>query len=406
MEPSQQTLAGIRVLDFSQGVAGPYCAKLLAGLGAEVIKVEPPDGGDISRGLGPFVGPSVGPFIEGAAQTRQSALVLYLNTSKQGVTLELEDPAALDTMHRLLRDSDILIESFPLGFLEGLDLGYSSLSKVNPALIQTSVTPFGQWGPYCNYKGSDLVAQAMGALMCTVGLPDREPLKIGGETALYTTGVSAFSATMIALHVRDARGFGQQVDVSAMETIAVTQIHSSIHHQFGRVPTRRESNLVRAKDGWVSPGLETGAPDGTWPKVCGLMGVPELADDPRFNTSAARRQNQQELQEVVGRWAGALSKEEIYHTLQGMRTITGYVATVEDLVNSRQLAFRDFFQQIEEPAEVEGTYPGHPFRIEGESQSQAQIRAPRLGEHNQEIFCGRLGFSQSELAEMVRRGTV
>ena len=141
MEPSQQTLAGIRVLDFSQGVAGPYCAKLLAGLGADVIKVEPPYGGDISRGLGPFVGASVGPFIEGAAQTRQSALFLYLNANKKGVTLELEDPAALDTMHRLLQDSDILIESFPFGFLEGLDLGYSSLSKVNPGLIQTSVIP-------------------------------------------------------------------------------------------------------------------------------------------------------------------------------------------------------------------------------------------------------------------------
>ena len=322
METSQQTLADIRVLDLSQGVAGPYCAKLLAGSGAEVIKVEPPDTGDISRSLGPFLGDG-GP-------TRRSALFLYLNTDKKGVTLDLENPAGREAIHRLVRESDILIESFPPGFLESLDLGYATLSQVNPGLIHTSVTPFGQWGPYCNYKGSDLVAQATGALMCTIGLPDKEPLKIGGETALYTTGVSAFSATMIALHVRDARGFGQKVDVSAMETIAVAQIHSSIHYQFGRVPARRESNLVPAKDGWVSPGLETGAPEGTWPKVCELMGTPELADDPRFNTPEARRENQEELREVVGRWAGSVPKEEIYHTLQGMRTITGYVATVED----------------------------------------------------------------------------
>jgi crotonobetainyl-CoA:carnitine CoA-transferase CaiB-like acyl-CoA transferase len=396
MENGHQTLSDIRVLDLSQGVAGPYCAKLLAGLGAEVVKVEPPGGGDVSRGLGPF--------LEGASGTRQSALFLYLNTAKKGVTLDLENPASRDTMHGLVQDSDILIESFPPGFLEGLNLGYPSLSKINPGLIHTSITAFGQWGPYRDYQGSDIVAQAVGALMCTVGLPDREPLKIGGETALYTTGVSAFSATMIALHVRDARGFGQQVDVSSMETIAVAQIHSSIHHQFGRVPTRRESNLVPAKDGWVSPGLETGAPEGTWPKVCGLMGVPELADDPRFNTAAARRQNQQELQEVVGRWAGSLPKEEIYHTLQGMRTITGYVATVEDLAKSRQLAFRDFFQLIEEPPGVEGAYPGHPIKIDGESRSQ--VRAPRLGEHNQEIFCGRLGLSPGELAGLVSQGAV
>ena len=396
IENTLQVLADIRVLDLSQGVAGPFCAKLLAGLGAEVIKVEPPDRGDISRRSGPLLGV--------AGQPQQSALFLYLNTSKKGITLNLENPAGLDTMHRLVQDSDILIESFPPGYLDGLDLGYSSLSKENPGLIHTSVTPFGQWGPYCGYRGSDLIAQAVGALMCTIGLPEREPLKIGGETALYTTGMSAFSATMIALHVRDAQGFGQQVDVSAMETITVAQIHSSIHYQFGRVPARRESNLVQAKDGWVSPGLETGAPEGTWPKVCELMGTPELADDPRFNTSVARRENQQELRDVVGRWAGELPKEEIYHTLQGMRTITGYVATVEDLVNSQQLQSRDFFQPIEEPEAVVAAYPGHPFSIDG--QPQPDVRAPRLGEHNEEIFCGRLGYSQSQLNEMIVKGAV
>ena len=396
MESSQQVLADIRVLDLSQAVAGPFCAKLLAGLGAEVIKVESPGGGDISRGVGPLLG--------GEGQPQQSALFLNLNTSKKGVTLDLENPANLDTMRRLVQHSDILIESFPPRYLDRLGLGYSSLSELNPRLIYTSVTPFGQWGPYRDYKGSDLVAQALGALMCTIGLPDREPLKIGGETALYTTGMSAFSATMIALHQRDARGIGQQVDVSAMETITVAQIHSSIHHQFGRVPARRESNLVQAQDGWVSPGLESGTPQGAWPKVCELMGVPELAEDPRFSTPEARRENQQEFREVVGRWASALPKEEIYHALQGMRTITGYVATVEDLVNSEQLKFRDFFQHLEAPPQVVAAYPGHPFNIDGES--LPHVRAPRLGEHNQEIFCGRLGYSQSQLDEMISQGAV
>ena len=288
--------------------------------------------------------------------------------------------------------------------MDRLNLGYSALEELNAGLVHTSVTPFGQWGPYSDYEGSDLVAQAVGGLMCTIGLPDREPVKIGGETALYTTGMSAFSATMIALYVRDASGMGQHVDVSAMETIAVAQIHSSIHYQFGRTPARRESNLVQAQDGWVSPGLETGAPDGTWPRVCELMGVPELADDPRFSTSEARRENQGELREVVGRWAITKPKEEIYHTLQGLRTISGYVATVEELVNSGQLKFREFFQELECPPQLVATYPGHPFRID--DQPVPHSPAPGLGEHNREIYCGRLGFDQVELAEMTLQGVV
>ncbi len=149
--------------------------------------------------------------------------------------------------------------------MEPLGLGYDALSGANPGLIYVSVTPFGQSGPYRDYKGSDIVVQAIGALMYTIGLPDREPLKVGGEAALYTTGISAFSAAMLALHVRDAQGFGQHVDISAMEVMTVAQIHSSINEQFGHAPVRRPTNLVRAKDGWVSPGLESGVQPGTWP---------------------------------------------------------------------------------------------------------------------------------------------
>jgi CoA:oxalate CoA-transferase len=396
MENSRRVLNDIRVLDLSQGVPGPFCAKLLAGMGAEVIKIEPPGTGDFSRRAGPFLGDG------DDAQPQNSALFLYLNTSKKGITLDLEQPAGQAIFRRLVQECDVLVEGYPPGFLDRSNLGYSALEELNAGLVHTSVTPFGQWGPYSDYEGSDLVAQAVGGLMCTIGLPDREPVKIGGETALYTTGMSAFSATMIALYVRDASGIGQHVDVSAMETIAVAQIHSSIHYQFGRTPVRRESNLVQAQDGWVSPGLETGAPDGTWPRVCELMGVPELAEDPRFSTSEARRENQADLREVVGSWAITKPKEEIYHTLQGLRTISGYVATVEELVNSGQLKFREFFQELECPPQLVATYPGHPFRID--DQPMPHSPAPRLGEHNHEIYCGRLGMDQVDLDEMSLQG--
>ena len=313
-------LSDIKVLDLSQGVAGPFCSKLLAGLGAEVVKVEPPGTGDSSRSSRPFLGGSVTP--------ENSALFSYINTSKKSVTLDPAVPQQAQAIKKLAQDCHILVESFPPGYLASLGMGYDHLIESNPNLIYVSVTPFGQTGPYSSFKGSDLVAQAAGALMYTIGLPDKEPLKVGGESALYTVGVSAFSATMMAVYVRDAQGFGQHVDISAMEVMTVSQIHSSIYAQFGRTPARRGTNLVRAKDGWVSPGLETGVQESTWLKVCELIGKPELMDDPKFTTQEARRANQQDLLEVIGDWTGTKPKEEIYHTLQALRTITGYVATV------------------------------------------------------------------------------
>jgi crotonobetainyl-CoA:carnitine CoA-transferase CaiB-like acyl-CoA transferase len=377
MQTNDGVLNDIKVLDLSQGVAGPFCAKFLAGLGAEVIKVEP-DGGDPARMSGPFLGDS-GDF-------ESSALFAYLNTSKKGITLDLDVPSQAQSLKELVRGTDILVESFAPGYLDSVVLGYGDLSEINPGLIYVSVTPFGQTGPYRDYKGSDIVAQAMGALMYTIGLPDREPLKVGGESALYTTGISAFSAAMLALHVRDAEGFGQHVDISAMEVMTVAQIHSSINEQFGHTPVRRPTNLVRAKDGWVSPGLETGVQQGTWPKVCELMGVPELAEDDRFTTQEARRTNQQALLEVVGGWAATMPKEEIYHTLQSLRTITGYVATVEDLLVSQQYAYREFFRPLADPAFGEVVHPGPPFRMDDDG--WRLFPAPRLGEHNEEILGG------------------
>ncbi len=380
-------LSDISVLDLSQGVAGPFCAKLLAGLGAEVIKVEPPGTGDASRSSEPFLG--------GNPTPDSSALFSYINTTKKSVTLDPAVPEQAQAVKSLAQDCDILVESFAPGYLTSLGLGYGDLAENDPGLVYVSVTPFGQTGPYSQYKGSDLVAQAAGALMYTIGLPDKEPLKVGGESGLYTTGVSAFSATMLALYVKDTQGFGQHVDISAMEVMTVSQIHSSIYAQFGRTPARRGTNLVRAKDGWVSPGLETGVQESTWLKVCELIGKPELVDDPRFTTMESRRANQQDLLDVIADWAGAKPKEEIYHTLQALRTITGYVATVEDLLVSQQLVYREFFQSVPDPVFGDGAYPGAPFRMDG---GPLQLSpAPRLGEHNDEILCQRLGYSLGDL---------
>jgi CoA:oxalate CoA-transferase len=390
------TLGDVRVLDLSEDVAGPFCTKLLAGLGAEVIKVERPGSGDVSRRTGPFPGAEPHP--------EQSALFLYLNTGKKSVTLDIASQTGAALLRRLAQECDILVESFRPGYLDSWGLSYDALERLNRALIYTSVTPFGQSGPYRDYKGSELIAQATGGLMQTIGLPDREPLKVGGHAALYTTGISAFSATMIALYARDMQGHGQHVDVSAMETMAVAQIHSSIHQQFGRTPARRESPLVRAQDGWVSPGLERGVRQDTWPRVCDLIGRPDLKDNPLFNTPEGRREHQQDLLAMLGAWIATRPKEEVYHIFQELRSVAGYVATVEDLFTSRQLTARQFFQAIEHPYTGEGKYPGAPFGIQGNTWPHA--RAPLLGEHNGAIFGGCLGLSSEELARLRGLGII
>jgi crotonobetainyl-CoA:carnitine CoA-transferase CaiB-like acyl-CoA transferase len=389
-------LSDIRVLDISEEVAGPFCAKLLAGLGAEVIKMEPPGTGDACRRTGPFVAEPPGP--------EQSALFLYLNTGKKGITLDIRQPTGAAIFQRLVQDCDILIESAPPGDMDRLGLGYAALKHLHPRLIHTAITPFGQTGPYRDYQGSELVAQATGGMMHVIGLPNREPLKIGGNAAAYTTGMSAFSATMLALHVRDEQGYGQYVDVSAMETMAVAQIHASIQHQFGHVPKRRDSTLVRARDGWVHPGLDRGIAEDTWARVCDLMGQPELADDPRFNTRDARRENQAELTAIISAWTAAHPKEDIYHTLQGLRTVAGYVATVEDLRTSEQLRARDFFQMIDHPSTGKGIYPGALFTLQDTPWQHG--RAPLLGEHNTEIYGERLGYSCEALVQLYSAGII
>ena len=389
-------LGDIRVLDLSEDVAGPFCTKLMAGLGAEVIKIEPPGSGDISR--------SAGPFLRAAPHAEQSATYLYLNTGKKSITLDIQSQTGVHIVQHLAQECDILVESFNAGYLNQLELGYAALERLNPGLIYTSVTPFGQTGPYRDYKGSELVAQAMGALMHTIGLPDKEPLRIGGNAAGYTTGMSALSATLLALYVRDAVGHGQHVDVSAMETITVAQIHASIAHQFGRTPARRVSTLAQAQDGWVHAGLERGVREDTWARVCALMGRPELVDDPKFNTREARREHQQELLTLINEWTATRPKEEIYHTLQGLRTVAGYVATVADLETSQQLLAREFFQRLDHPNAGTATYPGAPFTIHGTSWQH--VRAPLLGEHNEAIYCGRLGYTREDLAHLRGMGVI
>lgn len=383
MTPPAHVLSDLTVLDLSRQLPGAYCTKLLAGLGARVIKVEPPTG-DPARARGPFKNDTADPEASGA--------FLYLNTAKQSITLDLGTEHGAASLSELAEHADVLVEDCPPGATDGSCLGVQALRQRNARLIIASITPFGQDGPYRDYLLTEIVAQALGGLMYTVGLPEREPLKIGGTPALYNAGIAAFTAIMAAVWQRDQTGDGQFIDISIQEATAFTQIHCSIQAAYlGESPSRRPNTMSAASDGWVSLGLEMGVAADIWPRICDLIGRPDLATDPRFSSTIGRRENRDALNDALSGWVAGQSKEQVYHRLQSMRTIAGYVATVEDLFANEHLHARRFFQEVDHPVAGALRYPRLPFSI-GEEHG-LNGRAPLLGEHNDLVFGG--GYSQS-----------
>jgi crotonobetainyl-CoA:carnitine CoA-transferase CaiB-like acyl-CoA transferase len=384
------------VVDLSRDLSGAWCTRLLAALGARVILVEPPAGSPLRARA---------PFKDDLPNPETSGTFLYLAAAKESVTLDLTVPSGRAILADLVARADVLVEDFPPGTLAGWGLGYEALHERAPGVIVCAITPFGQDGPNRDYLLTEIVAEALGGLMETIGLPEREPLKIGGSPALYNAGGSAFTAIVAAIWQRDGTGEGQFIDVSIQETAAFTQIHSSILAAFhGESPIRRPNTMIAAKDGWVSLGLEMGVAADIWPQICDLIGRPDLADDPRFATAAHRRENREALNEIMESWVRSQSKEEIYHRLQAMRTIAGYVATVEDLYANAQLQSRGFFTEVDHPVAGPARYPGVPFRI-GDAPA-IQGRAPLLGEQTESVYAGELGMAGQDIVRLRERGVL
>jgi crotonobetainyl-CoA:carnitine CoA-transferase CaiB-like acyl-CoA transferase len=389
-------LDDITVLDLSRDIPGAWCTRLLAALGARVILVEPPTGSPLRARA---------PFKDDLPGVETSGVFLYLAGAKQSVTLDLATPSGRALLAGLTAGADVLVEDFPPGTLAGWGLDHEALQTHRPGMITCAITPFGQDGPYRAYLLTEIVAEALGGLMETIGLPEREPLKIGGSPALFNAGGAAFTAIMAAIWQRDTTGEGQSIDISIQETAAFTQIHSSILAAFHDEPSpRRPNTMIEAKDGWVSLGLEMGVAADIWPQICALIGRPDLADDPRFSTTAHRRENREALNQIMADWVCGQSKEAIYHQLQAMRTIAGFVATVEDLYANVQLRSRDYFTEIDHPVAGSAGYPGLPFRV-GDAPATTE-RAPLLGEHTRAILTDTLQMTADDIVRLRERGVI
>ena len=254
-------LAGIRVIELAQGVAGPYCGKLLADAGAEVIKVEPPEAGDSSRNLGPFP--------DDIPDREKSGLYLHLNTNKKSVSLDAGTASGRTILKRLLAKADILIESFPPGHMAGLGLGYDDLKDELPDLIYCSITPFGQTGPYRDYKANSIALMALCGLMYVSGDPDREPLATGGYPADYFAALNAWVAVLAALAFREREGGGQYIDVSMLESLGCADEYNTGMYSFMGAIRRRyySRHLFSYPDGHLPLPRR---PDRGYPRPSGL----------------------------------------------------------------------------------------------------------------------------------------
>ncbi len=403
---SKHALSDLRVIEFGELVAAPFCAKLLADLGAEVIKVERPQRGDVARSYGPFQGDV--PHLE------RSGLFLYLNTNKLGITLSPTSSEGAKIIKELVAESDVFVESNPPGVMKQLGLDYQSLRQINPQIVVTSITPFGQTGPYSDYRAFNLNTWHAGGL----GYVWREryledgigpPLKGAGTLADFHTGVSAVVATMCAIIRRDFTGGGQHIDVSAQECMAsvLGSVFATLQMTgqiVGRGADVRSAMMqpMLCKDGSVQL---TGREEAQWQALVDAMGNPEWAEEDWCQTRQSRAENADVLRLLMAEWTLAHTKDEIVESIQSRRAPASMVKDMGDVVNDRHLRSRDFFVAADHPETGVVEYPSAPHKL---SETPWSIRrpAPLLGEHNEEIYSDRLKYSREQLVEFREAGVI
>ncbi len=367
-------LKGIKVVDLTQVLAGPACTQTLADMGAEVIKIEAPSG-DLCRALPPFPGGESLPF-------------MVLNRDKQSIVLDLKDPKQVAQAAALIDQADILVESFRPGVMERLGLGYETLRGRNPGLIYCSISAYGQHSPDKGLPGVDGVIQAVSGLMSVTGLPDAEPCKVQVPVVDMVTGYLASISVLGALALRQREGVGQHLDVSMFgSAIALQQTSLATYLHDREIPARTGSaapystpnEALRCADGWIMVAAYHPA---RWQAFCRVLGVPELADDPRFAEAGARLQNRAELVTLLEQALMTRSKHEWLPLLYQADIICGPINDYREVTESAAFQAAALAETSLHPSAGELNLPRSPFRQPG----SVRRPAPRLGEHNHEVL--------------------
>lgn len=415
---SEYPLDSNRVLDLTDW-KGWLCGRILGDLGADVIKVES-NGGDPGRNLGPF--------IKDTLNNQRSLPWLFYNANKRGITLNIETADGQYLLKKLVATADFLIESFSPGFLDRLGLSYDTLRKINQRLVMTSISPFGQKGPYSQFKASDLVVAAMSCLLYVTGDPDRPPVSTNIPQAYLHASLDATVGTMIAHYYREISGDGQYVDTSAQASLLGTQVASLPYWEFNRQTTRRTGGrsrmraitglgpqtIYRCRDGYfafqVFGGMVGAASNRELVKLMAEEGLaPDFLKEKEWEALDMETTPPEELDRLAqafGRFFERHTRAELYEMMM-RRGIMGYpVATGEEICNDLQLAAREYWIDLaHEELGQTITYPG-VFAKFSETPLRLRCRAPLIGEHNEEIFVGELGLSQEQLQTLKQAGVI
>jgi formyl-CoA transferase len=392
-------LDGVRVLDLTRVVAGPYCSMFLGDLGAEVVKVEQPGTGDDTRGWGP-------PFAGG-----ESAYYLCINRNKKSLALDLKSPRAVELLRELAKVADVIIENFRPGTMERLGLSEKELRQLNPRLIYASLTGFGTDGPMSDWPGYDLIVQAWGGLMSITGTPDGEPVKVGVAIIDLVAGLMLGKAITAALFAREKIGVGQRIDTSLLEAEVASLINVGSNYLIGgKIPTRwgnAHPNIVpyqnfKTADGYLVIGV---ASEVIWKRFCQAIGRTELTDDARFANNSKRVENRAALIALLSEVFLQRNNETWFKSLTEAAVPCAPVQTVDQVFQAPQVLHRDMLLEVEHPTAGTVRMAGIPVKF---SVTPASVRLPPplLGEHSGEILKSWLGMNAESIDELKREKVI
>ena len=390
-------LDGVTVIEAGEGIPAAYCCWLLGVLGADVIKVEPPNG-DVTRRLGPFR--------DDIPDRERSALFLHLNRNKRSVVLDLETATGQELFRDLVAGAGLLVEHGGPGWLDSLGLGYAALSAEHPSLVVTSITPFGQDGPYRDFAASELTLMALGGLMNIAGDIEREPLKLAGAPAQFISGLFAFTSTLMAFQLAELAGVGQQVDVSILEGLTGSHFQDLVEYEYTGEVRRRGAGRqpIPTQDGFISFAVQAHHfPD--FRRL--ILGPDAVADDPEDEDLVGRdRQRLEgEMDYQILEWSLQRTKYDAYFEAQSEAHIpAAFIAEMEDVLSSPQYAARGFFTELDHPDAGTLSYPGLPAQMTGIEWEHR--RAPRLGEHTAEVLSEFTDVTPEELEEIRAAGVI
>jgi formyl-CoA transferase len=396
-----QALSGIRVIDMTHNQAGPACTQILGFLGADVIKLEEPKGGDIAR-------------VNMRDQKNSDSLFfLILNANKRSLTLNLKTDAGKDLFRQVIAKSDVLVENFGPGALDRLGLGYEALAKINPRLIYATIKGFGTYGPYSGFKSFEPIAQAMGGAMCVTGFPDNPPTFVTPAIGDSGTGMHMAIGILAALQQRHASGRGQHVEVS-MQDAVVNLIRVSLrdHQRFGHAMPRRGNQLGRNVPGTTyacAPGgpndyVFLHAQPQMWPAVARVLGQPELTEDPRFKTEEARWENRDALNGIIEAWTRQRSKHEVMRLMGEAGVPCGACQDTGEVLADPHLKAREMIVDVEYP--TRGTYQTVGCPIKLSDSPVAVSRPPLLGEHTEALLEALCGVGAEDVKRLRQGGVV